>query len=370
MARRGENIHKRKDGRWEARIQIVSHNGKSTCHSVYGKTYSEVKEKKKKYLENKNQTQEFRNKKITFETILDSWLEHRFFHQKDSTRLKYRNIINTHIRPKLGDIDINDIDEDFINHFLASKKESGRVDKSGGLSNSYVKTMAVIINSAINYAVEKDFRVPLKAKIQKPRVDRKEVNVLSPKVQKQLEDALIYDNSKTALGILIALNVGLRIGEICALRWEDINLKNRIIKVQKSVVRVSNTRSDSQKTKYILAEPKTRTSIRDIPINTKLYSILVNADDKNGYVISDTSEFICPRTFEYRFHKKLTEHSIADINFHTLRHTFATRCVENNVDTKTLSEILGHSNVSITLNYYVHPSFDVKRNQLEKLCAS
>lgn len=145
-------------------------------------------------------------------------MEHRFFHQKESTRLKYRNIINTHIKPKLGDIDINDIDEDFINHFLASKKESGHVDKSGGLSNSYVKTMAIIINSAINYAAEKDFRVPLKAKIQKPQVDRKEVNILSPKVQKQLEDALIYDNSKNALGILIALNVGLRIGEICALR--------------------------------------------------------------------------------------------------------------------------------------------------------
>lgn len=117
MARRGENIHKRRDGRWEARIQIASHNGKSTYHSVYGKTYSEVKEKKKKYLENKNQTQTSRNKKITFETILDLWLEHRFFHQKESTRLKYRNIINTHIKPKLGDIDINDIDEDFINHF-------------------------------------------------------------------------------------------------------------------------------------------------------------------------------------------------------------------------------------------------------------
>jgi integrase len=198
---------------------------------------------------------------------------------------------------------------------FSKQKKSRRVDKIGGLSNSYVKTMAIIINSAINYAVENDFRVPLKAKIQKPQVDRKEVNVLSPKVQKQLEDTLIYDNSKTTLGILIALKVGLRIGEICALRWEDIDLKNKIIKVQKSVVRVSNTSSDSQKTKYILAEPKTKTSIRDIPINTKLYSILVNADDKNGYVISNTSEFICPITFEYRFHKKLAEHSNCGYKF-------------------------------------------------------
>ena len=86
------------------------------------------------------------------------------------------------------------------------------------------------------------------------------------------------------------------------------------------------------------------------------------------FVVSNTSTFVSPRTFEYRYHKLLTHHHISDTNFHTLRHTFATRCVEKNVDIKTLSEILGHSNVSITLNHYVHPSFDTKRNQLEKIC--
>lgn len=367
MARKGENIHKRKDGRWEARIRITKLNGKTSYHSIYGKTYSEVKEKKEYYLKNRNQiAASF--KKITFGEVLEMWLEHRFFHQKESTRLKYQNIINTHIKPVFGTIDINAIDEVFINRFLADKKEFGRIGKKGELSNSYIKTMAIIIDSVLSYAAEKDYRPPLKSKIQKPQIDKKEISVLPVETQKQLESALCHDDSKTALGILIALNTGLRIGEICALKWENVDLQNKIIRVKNSVVRVSDTGYGSQKTKYIVAEPKTKTSIRDIPITTKLYPILLNAKEKKVYVISDTNEFVCPRTFEYRFHRILEEYSIPDTNFHTLRHTFATRCVEKNVDTKSLSEILGHSNVSITLNYYVHPSFELKRNQLEKMC--
>lgn len=368
MARKGENIHKRKDGRWEARIRIPKQNGKTSYHSVYGKTYKEAKDKKEYYLENRKQMAAT-FKKITFGEVVDMWLEHRFFHQKESTRLKYQNIINTHIKPVLGKKDINAVDEVFINRFLADKKESGRIDKKGGLSNSYIKTMAIIINSVMSYAVEKDYRPPLKSKIQKPQIDKKEISVLSEKTQRQLETALSNDASKTALGILIALNTGLRIGEICALKWENIDLPNKIIRVKSSVVRVSDIGYGSQKTKYIVAEPKTRTSIRDIPITTKLYPILLNVRERNEYVISDTDEFVCPRTFEYRFHRLLEEYSIPDTNFHTLRHTFATRCVEKNVDTKSLSEILGHSNASTTLNYYIHPSFEAKRNQLEKMCA-
>lgn len=367
MARKGENIHKRKDGRWEARIRVPRLNGKTTYHSVYGKTYKEAKDKKEYYMENRKQVvSSF--KRITFGEVLDMWLEHRFFYQKESTRLKYHNIINAHIKPVLGMTDVNAIDEVFINRFLADKKEFGRIDKKGGLSNSYIKTMAIIINSAMSYAVEKDYRPPLKSKIQKPQTDKKEISVLSEKTQKQLELSLSNDDSKTALGILIALNTGLRIGEICALKWENIDMQNKIISVKNSVIRVSNSEYDFPKTKYIVAEPKTRSSIRDIPITTKLYPILMNVRERNVYVISETNEFVNPRTFEYRFHRTLEEHSIPDTNFHTLRHTFATRCVEKNVDTKSLSEILGHSNVSITLNYYVHPSFESKRTQLEKMC--
>lgn len=367
MGKKGENIYKRKDGRWEARIHVHKDDGKLGYYSIYGKTYIDVKRKKECYLENRKEINAI-SEQVLFQDILDMWIEQRFFYQKESTRLKYKNMINTHIKPELGSIDIDQLDDVIINRFLMAKKKRGRVDQKGGLSNSYIKTMAIIIDSALCYAVEKNYRLPLKSKIQKPCVNKKEIYVLTEKIQYQLEKALYNDTSKTALGILITLNTGLRIGEICALKWEDIDLQNKVIRIRSSVIRVSDSESSLKKTKYIISEPKTRTSIRDIPITSKLYMLLENADKKNGFVLSDDENFICPRTFEYRFHQILRKYSIPDTNFHTLRHTFATRCVEKNVDTKTLSEILGHSNVSITLNYYVHPSFEAKRIQLEKIC--
>ena len=368
MGRKGENIHKRKDGRWEARVLIRKYNGESSYYSIYGKTYREAKEKKEKYLENKHKISHTKHTNISFGDVLDIWSEQRFFHQKESTKLKYQNIINRHIKPDLGIIDINLLDDVVVNNFLSKKKATGRIDNKGGLSNSYVKTMAIIISSALQYAIEKDYRNPLKAKILKPVTEKKEIKILSESIQTKLENALINEQSKTALGVLIALNTGLRIGEICALKWENIDLENKIIHIRASIIRVANHDDSSQKTKYIIAEPKTKTSIRDIPITSKLLHILLTVKEKGIFVLSDDEDFICPRTFEYRFHRLLQLHSIPDTNFHTLRHTFATRCVEKKVDTKTLSEILGHSNVGITLNYYVHPSFESKRSQLEKIC--
>ena len=122
-------------------------------------------------------------------------------------------------------------------------------------------------------------------------------------------------------------------------------------------------------TKLIIDKPKTKSSVRDIPIPKRLMDILVLLYEKrrSEYVISDRAGFVSPRTYEYRFHKVFEKHQIKSVNYHALRHTFATRCIEHGVDVKTLSEILGHSNVSITLNTYVHSSMERKREQLEKL---
>ncbi len=309
---------------------------------------------------------------VTFKEIVDLWMTNNFFTQKKSTKLKYNNILNTHILPYFGSIEISEIDDVLINKFLAEKKEHGRLDNSGGLSNSYIKTMAIIMNSIMNYAVERELRTPMKSKIRKPSIEKNEITILPLDIQKKLESVLQNDDSLTALGIVIALNTGLRIGEICALQWDDINFSKRTIHVRHSIVRIqSNDKNPSYKTILCIDTPKTQTSIRDIPITSKLYNLLSNAK-KNAaskYVISSNDNFLSPRTFEYRYHKLLSQYGFPDTNFHTLRHTFATRCVELNVDTKTLSEILGHSNVGITLNTYVHPSFDMKRKQLEKLCA-
>ena len=231
--------------------------------------------------------------------------------------------------------------------------------------------MSIILSSALNYAVISGLCDPLRGKISKPSVPKAKIIVLSKEDQYNLEKNISPSNSTTELGIIIALNTGLRIGELCALRWGDIDMTNNIIHVKHSVIRVAadSPENSNKKTKLIIDTPKSEHSIRDIPITQKLQHYLkscIPVDNRN-YILSNSTIFLSPRTFEYRFHKVLEECDIDSFNFHILRHTFATRCIECNVDIKTLSEIMGHSNVNVTLNNYVHPSFDDKRSQLEKL---
>ena len=201
-------------------------------------------------------------------------------------------------------------------------------------------------------------------------MEQKNIVILNSSELNILENGLSTDSSLESLGIMLSLYTGLRIGEICALRWCDIDLENKVLHVRHTIARVKNTNMvGNAKTCLVIDKPKTKSSLRDIPITTKIFSLLstARATSVSEYVISDQSTFLSPRTYEYRFHKKLKEHNIKDINYHALRHTFATRCIEKGIDVKSLSEILGHSNVSITLNTYVHSSMELKRSQLEKL---
>lgn len=365
MSRTGENIHKRKDGRWEARILISDKWGYSRYISLYGKSYREVKEKKMNMgAIYKKET----STKMTLADVLREWSSSNLVNQKGATQLKYKNIIDNHISKDLGALEINQIDEVLIQAFLSRKLMEGRLNGSGGLSSSYVKTMGIILNSVINYAVARGYCDKLKTKINKPFVEKKEIAILRLDEQINLENAIIKDSSLTALGIYISLNTGMRIGEICALKWQDIDLANHVIYVRHTVARIASPGSPA-KTALIIDKPKTHSSSRDIPITSKLEIMLKAFKGKNigEYVISERESFISPRTYEYRFHRFLKDNGIKDINFHCLRHTFATRCIEFNMDIKTLSEILGHANVGITLDTYVHPSFELKKSQMEKL---
>ena len=182
---------------------------------------------------------------------------------------------------------------------------------------------------------------------------------------------MLRDMDETKLGVYISLYTGLRIGEICALSWEDIDLSNGLLYVRHTLSRVLCEENGKRRTVLIIDQPKTQSSLRKIPINSDLLRILNEMYPKaeSRYVVSNQASFVSPRTYEYRYCKILQESGIHHINYHALRHTFATRCIEVGVDIKSLSEILGHSNVSITLNTYVHSSMDLKRSQLEKLTA-
>lgn len=369
MPKRAKNIWKRKDGRWEARYPIgKKENGATRYRSIYGKSYAEAKRKLVECQIASGLSLGHKRKK--FSDVLDEWMMSVSLKQKEATKLKYENLIENHIKPELGGYNIESLNESRICIFLDNKRKNGRIDKKGGLATSYVKTMYLIIQAALSYGEHQGYCMAPKTSVCKLPSQPTEITVLTAEQQTKLENILISENTINGLGVLISLNTGLRIGEICALQWEDIDMEHKILHVRHTVARIKNKNpAIDAKTILILDSPKTKTSCRDIPITPKLETILNNAltNSSSNFLISSSNEFVSPRTYEYRFHKKLKECQIPQVNFHALRHTFATRCIEKGVDVKTLSEILGHSNVSITLNTYVHSSMDLKRIQLEKL---
>ena len=366
MPRRGENIRKRKDGRWEARYSKGKDNqGKCIYASVYAASYREVKEKRNALLNNVNLQEHMCSPK--FADVLEQWVEANRFQQKESTVYRYRYLIRMHIAPVLGALPVHEITASAINAFLSEKLEKGRLDGKGGLSAAYVRSIMLIICGALDFALSKEWCQPLKKTIYKPQEKSKEVPILSVSQQRRLEQILLTDTDSTKLGVYISLYTGLRIGEICALRWDDIDIQSGILHVRHTVVRIQQ---QTEKASVLSIDlPKTTASLRSIPICSQLLRLLLPhyPCKRTGYVLTNQEQFISPRTYAYRYKKLLDTGAIPYINYHALRHTFATRCIEAGVDVKSLSEILGHANTAITLNTYVHSTMEQKRAQLEKL---
>lgn len=369
MPRKGLNMHKRKDGRWEGRYKVgVCPNGHAKYASVYGKTYAEAEEKLYDAIAFKP-IPPTRPGERTFAEVTRIWLENNRLRQKGATEHKYLSLIECHIEPALGSFRVSDVTSPTVNNFLAEKLHSGRIGSQSSLSPSYVRTMAQIIQSVMRFAAEEDYCPPLKTGILKPTQERKGFRVLTDEEEQLLEEYCFSNLAPISLGILLTLNTGLRIGEICALAWKDVDLSDGVLRIRHTVARVRNTDpARKASTVLIIDTPKTAASARDIPIVSSLQGILQEKKDgASGYVVSGCDDFLSPKTYDYRYRRILDACGVRQINYHALRHTFATRCIQSGMDVKSLSEILGHANAGITLNTYVHSSMERKRKQLELL---
>lgn len=368
MSRRGDNIHKRNDGRWEGRYKFgIKEDGSTAYRSVYAKTYNECRIKLEKCKSGLNIVTK-RYKELNFSQVLDLWINANAIRIKGSTKSKYKYMIDRHILPELGNRPVSTVTSQVVNGFVNRKSCETTFDGKGVLSHSYVRTMAIIIESVLKFAASEDLCAPIKSKINKPSLAKRDLQIIPLSYQKHMEQVLLSEKNGTALGVLIALHTGMRIGEICALQWDDVDLVNKLIYVRHTITRVK-TNDEIQKTKLVIDTPKTPSSYREIPISSVLGSILDEAFiyRESKYVVSNSDSFVSTRTFDYRYRQLLKRNNIELTNFHTIRHTFATRCIEAGMDVKTLSEILGHSSAAITLNTYVHPSMEIKRKQIEKL---
>lgn len=328
-------------------------------------------QKQEKSFQNELYENENQKKSVTFSEAIDQWIQWKQYSLAISSILKYQNLIEKHIRPELGNISIQEFDYKKLADFLEMKMTEKNKKKC--LSSSTLQSILYIIHAVYYFSTEGKQIPGIKIAVKLQYRPIQEVFILSKKEQQKLEKNLMLTLDSSKLGIFICLYTGLRLGEICALKWEDISLKQSNIRVSKTMQRI-NTNKENKKTELIITSPKSVSSMRTIPIPSILSAILKEFQQKNScipeyFLLSGKSEKpIEPRTYEYRFESYLKQAGISHYKFHTLRHTFATNCVRAGVDIKSLSEILGHSDVSITLQKYVHSSFEMKQEQLEKIC--
>lgn len=294
--------------------------------------------------------------------IADLWKEEKRQFVKKSTFAAYSLIVETHLQPAFGNLTaVTEKDvQDFVLHKL-----------NGGLSQKTIKDMLIVLRMILKFGAKKNYCVyaPIDVIFPTDR-ERQELEVLSIANQKKIMRFVEENFTFRNLGIFICLSTGIRIGEICALTWDDIDTDNGVIHIRKTIQRIYVKENGIKKTELLIDTPKTATSMRDIPMIKDLYEILkplkkvVNND---YFVLTNEATPTEPRTYRNYYKKLLDKLGIPPIKFHGLRHSFATRCIESKCDYKTVSVILGHSNISTTLNLYVHPNYEQKKKCIDKM---
>lgn len=369
MSNTGENIYERRDGRWEGRyICGRKPDGRAQYVSVYGRSCSDVRNKIRERLRActlEPAPHSIGTSALTVNQLFESFLSHADV--KQSTYARYKTVIDLHILPKLGKRRVAGLTAKELSGYLAEKRKCGNLRTGGPLSEKSVRDLAVLLKSALRFA-QKEFHIYTDAlNMPLPSYKQKRVRVFSDQ-EVQLMARKIQDvSNQKNTGILLALCAGMRIGEICALKVSDIDFLAGTIDISRAVQRVQA----GKKTELLVQTPKSDASERVIPLPSDLLSHLktaVRGLPENAYVLTGTSNKpMEPRTLRYYFSGFLKRCNIRYRNFHVLRHTFATRCIETGMDIKSLSELLGHADVRTTLKLYVHPSLESKRRAIQKI---
>lgn len=345
MSRKGENIYKRKDNRWEGRYKIgYNENGKAKYKSVYAKSYNEVK---RKLIELKAVPIHHNSSgNLTVNELFNEWLSAIKLKVKPSTFANYQMKVNKHILTNFGALRYENITVQAVHNFIERKLKSG-------LSAKYVADIVMVFKSMAKYISKiYGFRNPIEDVIL-PKSEYSEMKLLSEIQQNKLCKYLMNNLNSTSLCILLSLYTGLRVGEICGLKWSDIDFDKNLLIVRRTVQRINSG--------ILIDSPKTKSSLRSVPVPDFIMSILKKfRKPDNIYILSENIKSAEPRTLQRRFKSILKKVNLPSINYHTLRHMFATNCIKIGFDVKTLSEILGHSSVETTLNRYVHSSMERK----------
>ncbi len=368
MARHGENIYKRKDGRYEGRYVIgKTPSGRSHFGYVYAYTYAEVRKKlvqrKSEQLEQTGHSERICRKSLA--EWMKVWMENEILGSvKTSSYLTYLKQINRHILPTLGHYSLSQLTPVIVHDFVEDLHVKG-------LSGSTARGIYRLLSAAMRYALEEGvIRKNPCRKIRIQKDEEMEQRVLSRSEQDILCTSITRENDLPAL---LSLYTGMRLGEVCALKWSDIDWEKRTITVRRTAQRVAQMKCiDGGKTMLMISTPKSKHSQRVLPISEFLLDklrLLKGGQGDGEYVFGTTTHAAEPRTVQRRFKRLMNKLEMTGVHFHTLRHSFATRLLELGVDIKTVSVLLEHSSTKTTLDFYAHSLIEQQRIAVERLAA-
>lgn len=359
MSRKGENIYKRKDGRWEGRfIKGRKTNGAIHYGYVYARTYRETKDK---IIEQKIILRQTDPSIKEFQGNLgywfDYWIETLIKKEiKQSTYSSYKSKIEKHIKPILGEIPLSKLTTIDLNTFMKNIQEK--------LMPSSVQSVFQVLKTGLFEAEKKNFvEKDLLKFILLPKIHKKRIRTLTSEEEQKIR--CLASKEEKGLPVLLALETGLRIGEIAGLKWQDINFDNKTLVVNRTRQRIQD--HEKHRTHVIEDTPKTFLSRREIPLSEKMIQRLRTRKIANvgEYVISFKNKPTEPRTITNYFKSIMKKLNLERVNFHSLRHSFASKCLEKGVSVAVVATLLGHSSVKTTLDIYANSNRNNERKAIE-----
>lgn len=363
MARKGENIRKRKDGRWEARyIKGRNPDGSIQYGYVYAKRYSDAKQKRNEAMLRAKQEKKIIAKPSghpELNQLFDEWKIEIRHTVKDSSYFFYETMLECHIRPYFGNLPVEKLTGSMAQKFIDDKV-------SENLSSTYIHSIMVLFQSIMKSANQKEhWNIPTFS-LQYPKIKKMPLEIFTIPEWNLLQAYLKKQSDDFSFGIFLCMFTGLRIGELSGLQWKDFDSENGQIMIRRTVYRMKNEKYDAKlntaKTIVCITTPKTHSSIRNIPLPSFLLRELLKYQKHDStFLLTGTTHCMEPRSIQKKYKKLLKCCGLRYLNFHSLRHSFATIGIQKGFDYKTLSEILGHASVNTTLSIYVHSSMERKR---------
>lgn len=361
--RKGENIYLRKDGRWEGRYaKGRKSNGKLKYGYVYGRSYTEVKQRLYPLKIQYRTLQQVQGSSTdTFEEWTREWLNEVQEEVKPSTLSSYYYKLTKYIFPMIKNIALNELSLDTGKLLLKKLQKK--------LARSTIQVVFRILNKCLNHAKKmgKIVSNPF-SELKIPKSKGAKVRALTLSEQKKIMQVASNERKGYGIPALLALHSGMRIGEIAALKWSDIDFETNLIHVSHTYQRIK-TIEMKRKTQLIFADSKTEASVRVIPIGRTLKRLLINhrKQSKSEFVFSTNGRPCEPRLLTHHFHKICSKANISTIHFHQLRHTFATRCLEAKKDISSVSALLGHASTQMTLDTYVDAMLEQRYQVIDEM---